>query len=138
MSMQDRPEQWRKAWTTSYIITSVWFSLCHLPECIIIFLNCISRTSIAIIAMEKQYLRTVCYNLVMKSRAYSVRKLFPYFLHECFVHHQSDNNPNYFLLEAFHLTEVENFSFNAFFFFFSSIGILHFDQIHQTKLELRL
>lgn len=45
---------------------SICFFASHPPECTIIIVNCISRISIALIAMGKQYSRTVCCNLVMR------------------------------------------------------------------------
>lgn len=71
------------------------FFACCPPDCTIFF-TCISRTSIPLIAKEKQYSRTVCCNPVMRRNLLGGKTLFPCSLCECFVHHcsgkLSDNN----------------------------------------------
>lgn len=90
--LQDGLEPWTRAWITIAVFDFAY----HPPECVIISFNCISRISITLIAMGKQYSRTVCCNLVMRRDLFSRKMLLPCPLCKCFVHpcsgKLSDNN----------------------------------------------
>lgn len=71
------------------LLLSSGFFFQHPPEWKNLFLNGISRISPTIIATQKQYSKNVCYSLVMWRSLLCVKKLFPYSLCQCFVHHWS-------------------------------------------------